>query len=1174
MPGPLRSTYHKAEAKYNVTTEFPSLGLHSAAATGNVGLVEYALDHGQPINSVLDGVLPLHAACAGGNVQVVKLLIDHGADVNAPRLPRRYSNDKNRDSSAPIVGTSGSTPLHFAAANGNTDAVNLLLLHGAHANRADKHGVTPEMLARQNGWLECADVLKQWLVNKDRDLRERPGGRVADDARSIGAGGSSTRERLGSFSADGEPPASSPARRRIHVKQSIDTALNKLKSSASDTKQPLPSLSTQTTSTPPASPSRPLGEYTFHPVPASDDEYAGPIDGSGRRPSLPHILPPASIGTSRSRKTSTPTLNNSPSPRRPRSAGTGAENQEQELNYSPSGRSGVKRLGSKYSLMNLFKKAQPGESGHTPDVAQSSLGMTPVTSGSATGLLLSAEPDRSMSPSHPSLNNATNELTSPSTVSISSLSRTGFRFHRGSDASTRTPPQPLQGKASAITVAPPRVTVPSAVDLHNALAQDRQERQNQRQTRDRSRSTGSGARFIPDENINTSPTQGSSPLTRIGLLRAQGHKRDRSGSGGSLGTGYRSGAVFDDDVVVVPTESTTADVGKSGPRPSILKAHARTSSSGHVPGTPSGFRALRFDSSSSGGSGRRADGDAESSAVQHTLRATNSVGSLGKYRKKLGAPEPRLSEEYLAHDSTPDAISDFEPPSRSDVISGDEDDEEYGQPIINDEESPVIDPGTPLDTKSPHMALLMRERGLSFTSSSESSLSPIMSNDTPDASLIRAEFPFSINHAPPPLSPGESGAVDPAQGESLRVPPSGDNRCRGDSVSSTSTSDSRNPQLSSSGTTSGSGTSETITTPYLSSPGRDEFLHVSTGSSPGLNVEGLIEEVGADDSGIDLKAGNTNVGQTTTLNERRPRIPPDINISSISSHAQAEALVQKAQQEILEMAHSNELSPGTASTGRSPLSARLAAYGESLALERKLREQKQEEERRASGGRVTPVSSNADPFLRQGALTPMLNGHSRRDGVERQHSLENRSNRPKLRSRMKDPKRPSTAEGLSPRTNSSFSSDSTGRFHQSSLSASGFGPSPPSRLAFEDTDDLDLSPIHSKSATLLPISNRELDTSPGHSRVASRSRTPVPDTGDGHLSRISSLECPDTDTELGPSLLRVTTAPHAPVRGAKTATKLTRMGFPTIEQARATAPSGSKRFGAIRSLVQTLKGKS
>jgi ankyrin repeat protein len=63
----------------------PHLGLHSAAATGNIGLAKYALSHGQPINSVIDGVLPLHAACSGGNDMVVRLLIDNGADVNAPR---------------------------------------------------------------------------------------------------------------------------------------------------------------------------------------------------------------------------------------------------------------------------------------------------------------------------------------------------------------------------------------------------------------------------------------------------------------------------------------------------------------------------------------------------------------------------------------------------------------------------------------------------------------------------------------------------------------------------------------------------------------------------------------------------------------------------------------------------------------------------------------------------------------------------------------------------------------------------------------------------------------------------------------------------------------------------------------------------------------------------------
>ena len=64
----------------------PHLGLHAAAATGNIGLAKYAISHGQPVNSVIDGVLPLHAACSGGNEMVVRLLIDNGADVNAPRF--------------------------------------------------------------------------------------------------------------------------------------------------------------------------------------------------------------------------------------------------------------------------------------------------------------------------------------------------------------------------------------------------------------------------------------------------------------------------------------------------------------------------------------------------------------------------------------------------------------------------------------------------------------------------------------------------------------------------------------------------------------------------------------------------------------------------------------------------------------------------------------------------------------------------------------------------------------------------------------------------------------------------------------------------------------------------------------------------------------------------------
>ncbi|KAG5646227.1 hypothetical protein DXG03_004054 [Asterophora parasitica] len=1143
MPVAMRTTYQKAEAKYNVTTEFPSLGLHSAAATGNVGLVGYALDHGQPINSVLDGVLPLHAACAGGNVQVVKLLIDHGADVNAPRLPRRYSNDKNRDSSAPIVGTSGSTPLHFAAANGNTEVVTLLLLHGAHANRADKHGVTPEMLARQNGWLECAEVLQRWLVNKDRDLRERPGGGVADDVRSIASG--ATRDRMGSISGDTESQNAS-TRRRLHVKHSIDNALNKVKSLTTDPKAYPPSLSTNAMiSTPPASPTRPLGEYTFYPV--SDDI---PYDGS-RRPSLPQILHPSS-GSTYSRKTSTPT-NNSPSPRRPRSAGTGAEVPEQEPTSSPPGRTGVRRLGSKYSLMNIFKKGQSGESSMT-DSSQSLLSISSPPSGSMTALPTSS------SPTQPGpLSNLLSSVDS-----TGSPGRPAYRFHRGSDASTRTtstPQQNLHRQASG-TMGPPPPPRPSAVDLHNALAQERQGREQQHQTRDRSRSTGSGARFI-QEDPSLSPSTGSSPLQRLGLLRASGHRRDRSGSGGSLGTdsspGYRGGAVFDDDVVVVAGEANIGDAGKQAARPSILKAHSRTSSSGHIPGTASGFRALRFDSSSSVSSGARREGDSEALRPTPGLKTSTSAGSLRKYRS-LGTPEPRLSEEDLSLDSAPAGAQHSEDGAEDEGekdVEENAEHEEYGQPL-DQGDSPTMDPTF---SKSPRAVLLSRERGLSFASS-QSSLSPIMSNEVHESSLMNAEFPFSINK--PPIYPDEVEPAAPAQ-VLLRVPSPGDNRSRGDSVSSTSTTDSRNnPQLSIGGTTSGSG-SDTVTTPWLSSPGRDEFLEVASDSSPARNLGGLIiEHESAEPS--DLKTNDTNGVTTHVLSERRHHIPPEINISSISSHAQAEALVQKAQQDILEMAHSSGLTPTTGSTGRSPLSARLAAYGESLALERKLREEKEEQERRALGDR-SEIPLHGEPFVGNGAFTTTNTG--RRNGVERQHSLEHRPRRPKLTSRTKDPKRPSTAEGLSPR-----SSDLAGRFYQTSQSASRFGTSPTSNsLAEQDTassDEQDSTTTPSKSATLpTPLTKRE--SSPGPAR-ATRSRTPLPDRDDGQLSRISSLECPDTDTELGPSLLRVSTAPHPPTRG-KTATKLTRMGFPPMEQAR-TVPPGNKRFGAIRSLVQTLKGKT
>jgi len=72
-------------ARLGVVSDFTDLSLHVGSANGDVGLVKYALSHGQPVNSVISGVLPIHAAASSGNDTVVRMLIQAGADVNAPR---------------------------------------------------------------------------------------------------------------------------------------------------------------------------------------------------------------------------------------------------------------------------------------------------------------------------------------------------------------------------------------------------------------------------------------------------------------------------------------------------------------------------------------------------------------------------------------------------------------------------------------------------------------------------------------------------------------------------------------------------------------------------------------------------------------------------------------------------------------------------------------------------------------------------------------------------------------------------------------------------------------------------------------------------------------------------------------------------------------------------------
>lgn len=356
--------------------------------------------------------------------------------------------------------------------------------------------------------------------------------------------------------------------------------------------------------------------------------------------------------------------------------------------------------------------------------------------------------------------------------------------------------------------------------------------------------------------------------------------------------------------------------------------------------------------------------------------------------------------------SIPEPSTDINRTEGDAAGEGDDDNEEYyGKPIEGLESSL----GEGSDVPS---VLLQRQRGNSFASSSESSLSPILSNDNvndPTMAVLNADFPFSI-HRPPSLSNEEQEPKQLSSPGHLNVPLSStDTRGRGDSLSSNSTSDSRGSNLlMSSGTTSGSGASVTITTPNM------DDLTLSPGSIKSLNPSRSRELPAIDFEENFSAPATSNLG---VRNERRARTPLDIDITSISSHAQAEALVQRARQDVLDVVNNaQELSPLSTGPGRTPLSAQLAAYGEILALERKLREQKEGGEGSAKDSAheaVPPMPSAkllAGQFLAPAPPPRMLRQKSR-EGVERQLSLEGKPDVPRSRKRAKDPRRPSTADG-------------------------------------------------------------------------------------------------------------------------------------------------------------------
>lgn len=116
--------------------------LLSAVGKGHAGVARLLLDAGADVNAQdARGISALMMAAQDGNADLVQLLLERGADVDIKVF--RYL----------------STPLWYAAAGGHEAVMRLLIAAGADLNASDANGITPLMIAEQEGRSGAVRVL-------------------------------------------------------------------------------------------------------------------------------------------------------------------------------------------------------------------------------------------------------------------------------------------------------------------------------------------------------------------------------------------------------------------------------------------------------------------------------------------------------------------------------------------------------------------------------------------------------------------------------------------------------------------------------------------------------------------------------------------------------------------------------------------------------------------------------------------------------------------------------------------------------------------------------------------------------------------------------------------------------------------------------------------------------
>lgn len=117
-----------------------------------------------------DGNVPLWQAIQGKHESIVKLLMDNGANISSGDVAQFACTAAEQNSidmlksiiqcggDVTLPRSNGTTALHMAVCEGNSETVKFLLDQGADIDKADVHGWTPRGLADHQGHEEIKEL--------------------------------------------------------------------------------------------------------------------------------------------------------------------------------------------------------------------------------------------------------------------------------------------------------------------------------------------------------------------------------------------------------------------------------------------------------------------------------------------------------------------------------------------------------------------------------------------------------------------------------------------------------------------------------------------------------------------------------------------------------------------------------------------------------------------------------------------------------------------------------------------------------------------------------------------------------------------------------------------------------------------------------------------------------